>query len=110
MTTAVRKLVGATLIAIWPAVGYAAGNPAAASGIVAEHCARCHEVPGHAAQHGGASMNAMPFQSIADQPTAYTEERLRTFLQRPHFPMAQFILSPSDIDNVVAFIENLRKK
>lgn len=50
-----------------------------------------------------------PFRAIADEPAVYTRARLTSFLRRPHYPMRKFILSPSDIDNLVAFIEGLRE-
>lgn len=101
--------VGVVLAAAPAASGLAAGDADAARGIVAEYCTACHEVPGYAARHGRAEVNAPPFQAIADQPALYTEERLRRFLRQPHFPMTKFTLSPSDIDNLVAFIERLRR-
>ena len=88
----------------------AAGKPELARGIVAEHCTACHEVPNFRSRHGRASVNAPSFQSIADRPTVYTQARLEAFLRRPHYPMTKFVLSPSDIDNLIAFIETLRKK
>lgn len=85
------------------------GNPQAALGLVAEHCTACHEVPGLKPRFAKADVAAPAFQAMADQPALYTRERLTAFLRQPHFPMGQFIFSPSDIDNLVAFIEALRK-
>ncbi len=84
----------------------AAGNPDAAKGLVAEHCSECHAVPGYSAQ-GLPTVEAPSFQTIAENPEAYPEQRLRTFLLQPHWPMAQFRLSPSDIDNIVAYVRSL---
>ena len=89
-----------------PAV--AGGDPDAAKSIVAEHCTACHIVPGYPPRHERAAVNAPPFQTIADQPDVYTHDRLKAFLRKPHFPMKSFILSPSDIDNLIAFIDELR--
>ena len=99
----------AMLALVAPASAQAAGDPAAAQPIVAEHCVNCHEIPGYEAPHGRAPVDAPPFQTIADQPQVYTVERLRSFLAKPHFPMTKFILSSSDIDNLTAFIELLRR-
>jgi hypothetical protein len=44
---------------------------------------------------------------IAKNQDVYSPARLRAFLQKPHWPMTQFILSPGDIDNILAFIEQL---
>jgi mono/diheme cytochrome c family protein len=87
----------------------AAGVPEAAKGLVAEHCSECHAVPGYSA-HGLPTVEAPSFQVIADTPDTYTEQRLRAFLIKPHWPMEQFHLSPSDIDNIVAYVNSLRSK
>lgn len=109
MTVRLGVVLGLLAAAAPHALARAAGDADAARGIVAEYCTACHEVPGYAARHGRAEVNAPSFQAIADQPALYTEERLRRFLRQPHFPMTKFALSPSDIDNLVAFIERLRK-
>lgn len=87
----------------------AAGNPDAATGLVAEKCTSCHEVPGYRARFERADLGAPAFETIARKPDVYTDERLTKFLQRPHWPMTQFILSPSDIDNILAFLRRLRE-
>lgn len=86
----------------------AAGNPNDARGLIANKCANCHEVPGFKARWERAQLNAPPFKEIANNPDVYTQARLRAFLQKPHWPMTQFILSPKDIDNILAFIRKLR--
>ena len=52
---------------------------------------------------------APPLQVFANDPTTYNEDRLRTSLRQPHWPMGQFRLSASDIDNILAFIAELRR-
>jgi cytochrome c553 len=84
----------------------ATGDADQAKGIIVEHCAGCHEVPGYSS--GQINIDAPSFQSIADAPDVYTEDRLRAFLAQPHWPMVRFRLSPSDIDNILAFLEKLR--
>jgi mono/diheme cytochrome c family protein len=86
----------------------AQGDPDAARGIIAEHCTTCHEVPGFPMHGNSAALVGPPFQSIADQPTVYTRDKITEFLRQPHYPMTKFVLSSSDIDNLVAFIESLR--
>ena len=88
----------------------AAGKPEDATGLIAERCANCHKVPGFTARWEQAQLNAPPFLEIAKNPDVYTPARLRAFLQKPHWPMTQFILSPSDIDNILAFIGHLRSR
>lgn len=86
----------------------AADDADAAKGIVQEHCAGCHEVPGYANPKQTPAVNPPAFSAIAADPETYTEARLRAFLQKPHWPMQQFRLSPSDIDNLLAFIASLK--
>ena len=98
----------AALAAAGPAAAAAsAGDANAAKGLVAEHCVDCHKVPGFK-DSGLPTVDAPAFDKIAKQPAKYPEGRLRRFLQEPHWPMEQFRLSPSDIDNVLAFIGSLR--
>ena len=95
--------------AAWAPAWAQGGDPDAARAIVAEHCVACHEVPGFAAANGRTQVGAPPFQKIADAPQTYTAERLHHFLLKPHWPMTQFILSPTDIDNVIALIGQLHQ-
>ncbi|MDJ0945136.1 MAG: hypothetical protein QNJ30_16830 [Kiloniellales bacterium] len=85
----------------------AAGDADQAKGIIAEHCADCHAVPGYG-EGGSPALEAPPLQVFADDPTTYSEERLRTSLRQPHWPMSQFRLSATDIDNILAFIAELK--
>ena len=103
LATAAAMLIAAT----GPAT--AKGDAKAAMPIVSEYCTPCHVVPGYKPRFEKADVNAPDFQKMADNPDVYTHERLRTFLSKPHFPMTKYILSSSDIDNLVAFIEALRK-
>ncbi len=86
----------------------AAGDANQAKGIIAEHCADCHAVPGYG-EGGGPALEAPPLQVFADDPTTYSEDRLRSSLRQPHWPMGQFRLSARDIDNILAFIAELRR-
>ncbi len=86
----------------------AAGDANQAKGIIAEHCADCHAVPGYG-EGGSPALEAPPLQVFADDPTTYSEDRLRSSLRQPHWPMGQFRLSARDIDNILAFIAELRR-
>ncbi len=104
-------------LGIWTILSLAAaapvladGNPDAARPIISENCVTCHDVPGFQAKYGRADVNAPAFQSIADQPDTYTPDKMRQFLQHPHYPMAKFVLSSADIENIIAFIQSLRHK
>ena len=88
----------------------AKGYADAAKGIVVEHCVACHEVPGYASKTGTAQLDAPPFATIANDPEKYDPEKLKTWLRQPHWPMHQFILSQSDVENLLAFIEGLRSE
>ena len=87
----------------------AAGNPNMALGIVSDHCSKCHEAPGYEVHRKDAAVVGPSFRSIANQPTVYTRARLRSFLRQSHYPMTKFVLSPSDIDNLIAYIQSLRE-
>ncbi len=100
-------LLVAGLVAVKGASAVAAGDPEAVTGLIADRCTSCHEVPGYKARWERADLNAPSFETIAGNPETYTPERLRSFLQKPHWPMTQFVLSPSDIENIIAFIERL---
>jgi hypothetical protein len=107
-----RGLIGilGLILILSPICDSAAGDTKAALGLIASECVSCHEVPGFHSPYGKASVAAPSFQVIANTPQIYTDERLRTFLRRPHFPMTKYILSSWDIDNLIAFLDSLRKK
>ncbi len=86
----------------------AGGDPDAVKGLLAERCAECHEIPGYSPTKPPTGLPARAFTKIANDP-AHTEEGVRTFLQKPHWPMSGFILSPLDIDNILAYLATLRK-
>lgn len=87
----------------------AAGNANAVKGLVADHCSSCHEVPG-IPDSGLPTLDAPPFATIAEDRATYPDARIRRFLQEPHWPMEQFSLSPSDIENLIAYFDSLRAK
>jgi len=100
--------VAALIAGAGPAM--AEGSAEAAAPIVSEYCTPCHVIPGYKPRFEKGDVNAPDFQKMADHPGVYTHERLKAFLSKPHFPMTKYILSAADIDNLVAFIEALRKK
>ena len=87
-----------------------AQEPKTVRGIIAEHCIDCHRVPGFLVEGGAPQIEAPDFQEIADNPKIYSRQRLEIFLSSPHFPMRNFILSKSDIQNLIAYIDNLRSQ
>ncbi len=90
--------------------GLAAGDPDAVKGLLADQCADCHAIPGYSDSKPATGLPAPSFKVMANDPTIYTEERLRAFLQKPHWPMTGFILSPSDVDNILAYLTTLQHR
>jgi mono/diheme cytochrome c family protein len=84
------------------------GNPDEAKSIVVEHCVKCHAVPGYGPESAPESIDAPSFKWIASNLELYPEPRLRQFLRRPRYSMRGIILSDTDIENIIAFIEGLR--
>ncbi len=95
------------LLGLPPRAPAAEGDPNAVKGLVADRCARCHQVPGFPPPQVE-GVKPPPFAEIAANPDIYTEARVRRFLSRPHWPMQGFILSPRDIDNLLAYFRTLR--
>lgn len=105
MHTIARVAAGTSLAFI--SLTLSAGDPNAAKAIVVEHCVKCHAVPGYDGA-GTPALQAPDFALLADQPEVYTPDRLRRSLTQPHWPMTQFILSKSDVENLLSYIETLR--
>jgi hypothetical protein len=53
---------------------------------------------------------APAFEVIAKDPAGYPEQHLRAFLEKPHWPITAFILSPSDIDDILAYPATLLRR
>ena len=102
--------IPAALLALLVSTGPAwAGDPRAPRGLIAEHCVECHRVPGLLDVPRSPEIGAPGFDEIAQDRKTYTAERLKAFLRQPHFPMRQFTMSETDIDNIVAFIFAIRE-
>lgn len=100
----------ASLAVTAAAAARAAGDPDRARSIVAGFCVNCHEVPGYKAKHGRAQVPAPPFQAMADDPKLYPRYRMEGALRQPHYYMRGMVMSERNIEDLVAFIESLRKK
>lgn len=72
--------------------------------IARQWCASCHIV--EAGQPGGDA--APPFATIANDRTR-SPGALRAWLANPHPPMPNLHLSRGEIDDVVAYLETLRR-
>ena len=97
------KLLSA-LLCLVAVPALAAGDPDAVRGLLVELCADCHAVPGYSTSTPATGLPAPAFKTMANDPAVYNEERLRAFLQMPHWPMSGFTLSPSDIDYILAYL------
>ncbi len=107
---AIAGLAATGTTAVWAPGAHAAGDPNGAKSIVAGFCVNCHEVPGYKARHGRATVNAPPFQTMADNPKAYPRDRIYGALRKPHYYMRGMTMSEQNIQDIIAFIESLRKK
>jgi len=107
MRYALPALVLGCLVATVPAW---AGDPNEAKGIIVSYCIKCHTVPGYNPIEGLPTVEAPDLGEIANHPETYPLTRMRAWLRDPHYPMGQFILSATDIENLTAFIESLRGK
>lgn len=105
-----RSKLLAAFLGLLAAPALAAGDPDAVRGLLADRCADCHAVPGYSAGTPNTGLPAPSFQAMADDAAVYTEERVRAFLQEPHWPMTGFVLSPADVDNILAYLETLRHR
>ncbi len=103
---ALLPILLAALPAVLAPAAAAEGDPDAVRGLVVDRCARCHLVPDAPAPEVE-GMAPPPFSEIAANPRIYSETRLRSFLQRPHWPMQALILSPRDIDDLLAYFRAL---
>lgn len=88
-----------------------AGTPLAAEGdkvkgLIADRCSDCHVVAGY--EDRAADVGAPTFAAIVDDRVKFNETAMRAYLQKPHWPMEQFNLSPKDIDRIVAYFDMMR--
>ena len=101
-----RALALIALLAAGPA--WAAGDTtvtAAGQRLAQQWCAECHVVTGLEAPP---AIDDVPtFRTVANDPSV-TELSLRAFLKTPHPPMPNFILTPEQMDEIVAYILSLK--
>ncbi len=103
-----RAFVLVALLAAGPAP--AAGDTivtTAGEELAQQWCAECHVVTELEAPP---AIDGVPtFRAVANDPSV-TELSLRAFLKTPHPPMPNFILTPEQMDEIVAHILSLRGK
>lgn len=78
------------------------GDPAAGRAIALRWCVGCHTLPDRAA----GSDVAPSFRSIGRDPSK-NPDHLRGFLSHPHWPMPPLQLSRTEIENVIAYLQEL---
>ena len=100
---AIALLAGGPAVAVedWP------GSPQAGEMLALGWCARCHLVA--EGQETTPMLGAPAFIEVAETP-GVTEFWLRAFLVTPHELMPNFILTPEETDDIVAYILSLKAK
>jgi mono/diheme cytochrome c family protein len=108
---AVIVLAALVFALAWPGVGPAEavedwpGSAAAGKRLAQGWCAACHLVT--AEQETPEFSPAPPFIIVAETP-GVTEFWLRAFLVSPHELMPNFVLTPEETDDIVAYILSLK--
>ena len=100
-------VLAATLLPITALAQDLPGDPIAGLEFARGHCAECHYVESDWVDLY--LFEAPDFVEIAIKP-AYTELALRAILQTPYKRMPNFILSPTETDDVISYILSLRAK
>src|SRR5579883_1500463 len=99
--------LGIGLVALAPgAQAQTTGDPDAGRAYAERNCTNCHLVSPQQSPHVRV---APSFQAIAGMPST-TSMSLHAFLATPHPRMPNFIVPPSDADDVVAYVLSLQKK
>lgn len=83
-----------------------AADPVAGKALALRWCASCHLVAED--QNSAASVSLLSFYDIATD-TAWTEDKLTTFLADPHPQMPNMSLGNHEIANLASYITSLQK-
>lgn len=75
--------------------------------LIEKSCSECHSVS--AAERRKRSYRAPGFDEVAAKPQT-TAISLRAFLQSPHPSMPNFILTPEERDDAIAYILSLKQR
>lgn len=94
------------LLSVMQAQAQAGGDPGRGKTFALNACAECHVIDSVTQER--ANDGVPPFKAIANDNTK-TEGALRIFLQAPHGQMPDFLLTRQEIEDVVAYIQTLRK-
>ena len=79
------------------------GDSARGQAIVAKWCVSCHAVDGKTVSDQVPSLS-----SVANSPLG-NPDTLRAFLNQPHKPMPPLQLTNQEIEDVVAYLQNLKR-
>jgi mono/diheme cytochrome c family protein len=101
---ATKGIILALIVFAAPLPRAAAGDAQAGKALAQSWCKSCHVVGPR-----GSGTDAVPsFAAIASDPTL-TAERLRTFLANPRHPMPNPQLANTEIEDLVAYIQSLKR-
>ncbi len=102
-----RLLVIATLLVSCPACAQPLdGNPRLGRQIAVTVCSSCHRVD---SMRPSTTPAAHSFEDIANLPST-TALSLNVFLRSNHEKMPNFIVSPDESNNVIAYILSLKRR
>lgn len=83
------------------------GNREMGARLASEVCAECHAVLAN--DQDSPNLDAPAFQTIADR-SATTALALGVWFRSPHPTMPNFVLTPEETSNLIAYILSLREK
>ncbi len=83
------------------------GNLDMGGRLAAEVCAECHAIK--AGDFDSPNLDAPAFQDIADRPST-TALSLGVWFRSPHPTMPNFVLTPDETSNLIAYFFSLREK
>jgi mono/diheme cytochrome c family protein len=106
MLAAIFSLLASGPVVVQSAAAVDLGNIEMGSRLATDVCAQCHAV--EADDDISIHLNAPPFQSIADRPEM-TELALGVWFRSPHPTMPNYVLTPDDTADLIAYIFSLRK-
>lgn len=97
--------IGASILAVGVGCsGAALADATRGHALSQEWCSQCH---GIAADEGSPNPDAPRFVDVAAEPST-TEYSLRVFLRTPHPTMPNFVLNPTDIEDIASYIISLK--
>ena len=101
------KAALAIVLVASPALAVEIGDKGSGLRIAEAECTECHAVLDNGAK--SANPNAPTFPAIANTP-GMTAIALRTWFRTPHPTMPNLIISEADSDDLIAYIQSLKKE